>query len=1273
MTEYVDGRIPKDVTELIDTFIADNGEDSVTIYNGVDIEKIRLFTGRNGKSVKFFDFVSSEGNNKITQIIDGKTIEENFVVIPTQRDNEVSTDPNNGVNDGDINKPSKFSKNLKKIIADYSTGLGGESSGAINTEWLQRVRSYMVVMNDVFGFNSPEQLEVFMAAWCAQDSTTRLTGIPGTGKTTLIECASMLFANAYGFNEEGAPLGQKWSPAAMQDRQMRENWEATRFDEESYRYPFSFLLNKIGSVGLDKIKQDTEGVIKQKPSMGLGGPLSPLKFASAVSALEQGKLFVVNGGGIPSQADENEDEKYTYKHDTYIENISPDGEMRSIQKSENCWAYPVKELQATYKKAQTAWTKAIKNDNGEPQGESKDYEDAMWYYKYGSSVSSMLSDLFNKNADKVLSPREFIGKWYYDIRVNDAKEGSKSIDSEMRREIGTAKIDKDKRAEQVLYGVEIQSKNTGYGSQYVFEPYPRPIVTQPVKFFNEINRSQPGVEDAILGLIAEKEVEYRGDIFTSPNFVAWMDNNPHVGGNDLAFTDRVDIELLFPSALLDQRYKVLKAKNSVGRVGAGALKPRQRVLEKIKEGSVIPLRFDELKGGVWKSVNEVQFQAPGYNALMDIAIVSMLFSQRFGVHPLEAALTGEDYVEGMVHRRVSNEYDKDAIRPLTDSGYFIDASVTETEDYRNNMTNSRISQATGHGAMTLLTRVLAFRFTNSLAKFARSLAWLRGNRYVTRKEVMDMLPYVVGHRIGRARGENNRVVFGINDEVASWFQSGQEFVREAIVEGYIGRAVESYKSMVGDVVKDTNQQQSRWIEWDSMIAQARNDLASARTYAEYETTMWRMAKMGAMGDGTNVATGDPYPYLIYRLVLMEELTASPSSGEKMLHPYEIIKEDGSSEVLPYQARVEHYQQEVMKFLMTSKNYSANDIGHLRKEISIEKWLTVDDKRALLTQLDSMLDSMTGFQITDKFDGREFWGLYSACSELANLPDPAQYAQLDATSITGFPLRDFIRNYTWYGGSGTGRTIYYLYRGQEGLLADKYPDIKKGEIENDKYPTASKMNAQQSTVFRASVATPEDAQDLKNRIQSFLYDIQGDDTNFDFIEGSGANCRDVSDGLSNAMSVDDVEEAICNFVDKIQAASGVEIDGDDLSDLGSNVHYALEMTHTMSDFEEYALVDKEQDKLNLFISCYGYASKDGRRKTVTINVCLASSFCNVQGKKLEVVSVLDTSPLGDGAGGTPITNIAQTYNNEKFTFFDLGNITMADITQFTKLLQKHRIG
>ena len=50
--------------------------------------------------------------------------------------------------------------------------------------------------------------------------------------------------------------------------------------------------------------------------------------------------------------------------------------------------------------------------------------------------------------------------------------------------------------------------------------------------------------------------------------------------------------------------------------------------------------------------------------------------------------------------------------------------------------------------------------------------------------------------------------------------------------------------------------QSRWIEWDSMIAQARRDLAASPTYADYEKKMWGMARLGAVGDGTaGTATG----------------------------------------------------------------------------------------------------------------------------------------------------------------------------------------------------------------------------------------------------------------------------------------------------------------------------------------------------------------------------------------------------------------------------------
>ena len=91
-----------------------------------------------------------------------------------------------------------------------------------------------------------------------------------------------------------------------------------------------------------------------------------------------------------------------------------------------------------------------------------------------------------------------------------------------------------------------------------FEPVPRPIVTQPVKFFNEANRSKPGMEDAILGLIAERKVEYRGKEFDSPNFVAWMDTNPHQKGNDLAFTDRIDMEILFKSVSMGGRYNIFE-------------------------------------------------------------------------------------------------------------------------------------------------------------------------------------------------------------------------------------------------------------------------------------------------------------------------------------------------------------------------------------------------------------------------------------------------------------------------------------------------------------------------------------------------------------------------------------------------------------------------------------------------------------------------------------------------------------------------------------------
>lgn len=1274
----IDPRLTKEIATILDEM-----KGTVDVFSNVDIDHVDLYANKDGGSIaKFFQIVSSDDSTKITRKNDeGDIVEDNFVVIADYPSNIVPKAPNNLR--GDLAKTEEVLPQLISSLSDFSSGVNNLDEKAVDRKiWLTRVRQYMNVMNEVFGFNTPKQLEVFIAAWCTKDSTTRLTGIPGTGKTTLIECSAMLFSNSYGFNESGAPLGQVWDSDKLRNREVREAWDSTRFDEDSYQYPFTFLTNTIVTgQTLDSVHEATKGMVIRRPEYGVGGSLDHKEFNTIADALEKNqKLLLVNGGGVPIRAEKDANSEDTTWTQYTGRKIKPaDGE--EYDEVNYYYAVPIKNLDAKSKECSIAYNQVSKDSDGRPNaGASTSAEtlsNAMWFYEYGDLLNTMLAD-----ASK-LSARDFVGKWFYDQRRN-MKDGIRSIDNEMRREIGTAKIDKDKRAEQVLYGVEIQSKDITGGSQYVFEPYPRPIVTQPVKFFNEINRSQPGVEDAILGLIAEKEVEYRGQVFNSPSFVNWMDNNPHVGGNDLAFTDRIDIELLFPSALLDQRYKVLKAKNTRSKSNT---KPRDRVLDSILEGKITPIRFNQLKEGVWKSVDKVGYSAPGYNALMDIAIVSMLFSQRFGVHPAESTVSAEGYPRtGFTHTRQSGTY-ADSIKPLTASGWFVDASVSETTSYRTNIGQSADSLEMGHGVFTLLNRVLAFRFTNSLAKFARSLAWLRGNEYVTRREVMDMLPYVVGHRIGRARGENNKVVFGLDDDAAGNFQSGQEFVREAIVEGYINRNIDSFMSTTGKA-GGGNGKQSRWIEWDSMIAQARKDLASSPTYADYEKKMWGMAKLGAIGDGSasviSTATGDPYPYLIYRLILMEELTAT---GDTSMHPFKVVEtriESGREvkdvRLKDYQSRVNHYQKEVMKYLTTKQNYSANDIGIIRKKISIERWLITDDKSALLTQIDSLLDGMTGSEIPDSFPKPgpsselvKYWGLYSACTD--NLP--VSYPMgLDLSSILGFPVDQFKRTYTWYGGSATGRTKFYLYRGQESLLTDTYPGIKgrSGPVADvatgATYPIASKLNAQQSATIQASIESAEDAQTFKNKLNNFLADFNNG-VDFSLVDGTGANVQDVINGTGEGLSLEDMQSKINSFVDKVQQSTKPM----DETNAKNQLHMCIETTHRISEYGEQAMPEGE-DRLRLWISTKGSVGGAGNtRKVATINLCLSSAFVKLVDSKLEVVSTTDSEPFGvDTASDIAIGDIANTYRDGTiFTFFDAGNITTQDVQKYSRMLQSHNIG
>ena len=659
---------------------------------------------------------------------------------------------------------------------------------------------------------------------------------------------------------------------------------------------------------------------------------------------------------------------------------------------------------------------------------------------------------------------------------------------------------------------------------------------------------------------------------------------------------------------------------------------------------------------------------------MDISIISTLFSQRFGVHEPEAQIALSFQSENLIHNRKSGNYQNSLI-PVNSSGYFIDASISESKTYRNDMEKSQQAINRGHGAMALMDRVLAMRFTNSLAKLARSLAYLRGNQYVTRKEVMDCLPYVVGHRMGRSKGDGGKMEYGLNQLAAAKFASGQEFVREAIVKGYIERALDSFGSLSMGVSGDSNEQeqrsQSRWVEWDSMLNQARKDLATSRTYAEYEMKMWAMGSMASGGGNPQNAagTGDPMAYLIYRLVLMEELTRT--DGDANLKQVTYGKLNGLDkdyiQTHTYNERIGFYQEQISELLTTTQNYTANDIGILRRKITLERWLTMGDKLALLNQIDSLLDNITGFQIPDLFGPQDettqinskIWGLYSACTQ--QIPDEyREMGLLDTTRVIGFPPNDFIRNPTWYGGSATGRASHILYAGQEdslnndafkglkennggeattdaeGILTDNYSDVS--------YPVASKRNLEQTTSFQASIRNDGELQSALEIVSDFLIEI---DTEFSAI----AWTEMLEMGMNRTEEGWDVfDSEITRQIQKVYDDNDGTISKDyviDLENEAGNFNPAIDFTTSWDEAATELINDDSENRLRFYVSLIG----DAKNNYIRLNFCLASMNVILDSNgNLTPVSIIDEYPLGEG-----MQSLQATAANKE-TFFDLGNMT-----------------
>ena len=217
---------------------------------------------------------------------------------------------------------------------------------------------------------------------------------------------------------------------------------------------------------------------------------------------------------------------------------------------------------------------------------------------------------------------------------------------------------------------------------------PRPIVTSPFKFFNELQRGNPRLYNALLSLFAEKEVEYRGRVFKSKPFVAFCDRNPHdVSSHEIpkALWDRIDAHLYIRVLDITETYELLTSKY------VKTYTPR--IVDALPE-----LLSSKEMLEIWNDVDKV---------IVPESITLFL------------SLIGGSFT--CAH---------------------VDRSVMEPR-YR-----LPCDQCQYKGELCFKVReVWGTRWAESTIKFAKARAWLHGRPIVQLEDILFVLPYTLNHRL----------------------------------------------------------------------------------------------------------------------------------------------------------------------------------------------------------------------------------------------------------------------------------------------------------------------------------------------------------------------------------------------------------------------------------------------------------------------------------------------------------------------------------------------
>jgi len=953
--------------------------------------------------------------------------EENFL---TERDLKGAKEALYSIEQGSLSpavdfKDEKIKQTLKYSMERLGSGATNDKKRAQQAARLANIRRINKSLTTVFGFDDPRQAEAFIAAWLMKDSTCRLSGIPGTGKTTAVESAGLLLANSYGFDAESRFIPKKPSDPDSTFFQfikgqeydaylnnnaggIRVDWDKWRFSEWYVYYedpvpPHNMI--KINKQLLKDVDPTKGGTTEVSGSYLFDNTFLQKKYklpdSEPTTANPTGQLMAKKLGSMqPGEFREALLNVWIWKE--VVPSLLDDTEY---------YEYHILPI--------NLGLEAFANgdgriEQGQPHPTEQNYK-AMNTINYGKILSpgitvpdgSTLAEEVTKlnlrtdaGRNEGYDLREWLMTHYYDSRVmkEDNPAGWTEIKGEMLREIGTAKIDYDKRADEVLYGMDIRQvarpdplEKEKTISSYEFEPIPRPVVTQPIKFFNEANRSQSGVEDAILGLIAEKEVEYRGRSFRSPPFVAWMDTNPHQRGNDLAFVDRIDMELLFSTVTLGQRYIQLNAQYNPQSISTEDMEkeaisqPQDRIIFDSDIGiasdsreKANSLRVADLMK-LWTEIGKIPFNNTGgdinnYNGLVDISLLSVMFTQRFMSKPTVNVTGGTQRTLNLpdarkIHSSPLIDISKASNMALLAGDLTIDGFTDNAQAFGNPTNNDLRTQTP-----TLFTRVLGFRFTKSLVKLSRAFAFLRGKDFVTRTEILDALPYVVGHRMGPARAGDDpkgRDV-GFREKAMGSLTSEQEMVKELIVAGYVKASTsEDDGTGIWDPLSDEesnpnirDRKNTLLDVWDAYRQKCVSILRAAGNFTEYEERVLHPLKVGINGTGSNTESIDTTPIHWHIAAMVVEMEKKSDSGDCLR------QDDGMTYAQRYNnyfkamnAPTRNINPLIDDAPSTAEeiqlDYSLYDYYYLRGKIANDPLLFTDDKTYLLGLVESKIQAFVG--------------------------------------------------------------------------------------------------------------------------------------------------------------------------------------------------------------------------------------------------------------------------------------------------------------------------